>query len=437
MTLVPSMTLVDVKEEPPEEEEPPPPEHEKQIGPPPVVWRPPPEPPEKQIGPPVVSPPPIIVAKTTDGNGRHQSTGKKRKFVVKFSERIEQLLAYKAKYGHVNVRELEDSGLNEFCKSMRNARRGKGGSKLTVARLAALNALGFDWKLPPGVEGQLSGVDGGERGGDDITDEQIKKWSQQTEAQTRGGYLPGDLTQAHTLLPLGEDGANVGDHGSGGKGTIGYSLRLSATTMASHGEYLPSDQQTHSHSLLPLGEEGLERKRGKPKVDFEDRIEQLRIFKAHFGHLNVREKLDKRLYEFCRRTRRGRRGKGSAKITEERIAALDAIGFDWKLTKETALSCSDDVGNIDSNQKLSNEESLMEIEQQQEVGGEIRVDNNSSSADTRLLLTHALRQLANMSSENDRRHSVMQHQLVTLTENITQIAASLPSTEPAPPTSLT
>lgn len=199
-----------------------------------------------------VSPPPMIVAKTTDGNGR-QSTGKKRK-LVKFSERIEQLLAYKAQHGHVNVRELEDSGLNEFCKSMRTARRGKGGSKLTVARLAALNALGFDWKLPPGVEGRLSGVDGGERGGDNIKDEQIKKWRQQTEAQTRGGCLPGDLTQAHTLLPLGEDGANVGDHGSGGKGTIGYSLRLSATTMASHGEYLPSDQQTHSHSLLPLGE---------------------------------------------------------------------------------------------------------------------------------------------------------------------------------------
>jgi hypothetical protein len=425
MTLVPSMTLVYVKEEEPPEEEEPPPE------------------PEKQIVPPVVSPPRLIVAKITDGNGRHQSTGKKRK-LVKFSERIEQLLAYKAIHGHVNVRELEDSGLNEFCKSMRTARRGKGGSKLTVARLAALNALGFDWKLPPGVEGRLSGVDGGERGGDDITDEQIKKWSQQTEAQTRGGCLPGDLTQAHTLLPLGEDGANVGDHGSGGKCTIGYSLRLCAT-MASHGEYLPSDQQTHSHSLLPLGELGLggvgeatnNRKRGKPKVDFEDRIEQLRIFKAHFGHLNVREKLDKKLYEFCRRTRRGRRGKGSAKITKERIAALDAIGFDWKLTKETALSCSDDVGNIDSNQKLSNEESLMEIEQQQEVGGEIRVDNNSSSADTRLLLTHALRQLANMSSENDRRHSVMQHQLATLTETITQIAASLPSTETAPPTSLT
>jgi len=425
MTLVPSMTLVYVKEEEPPEEEEPPPE------------------PEKQIEPPVVSPPRLIVAKTTDGNGR-QSTCKKRKLVIKFSERIEHLLAYKASHGHVNVRELEDSGLNEFCKSMRNARRGKGGSKLTVARLAALNALGFDWKLPPGVEGRLSGVDGGERGGDDITDEQIKKWSQQTEAQTRGGCLPGDLTQAHTLLPLGEDGANVGDHDSGEKGTIGYSLSLCAT-MASHGEYLPSDQQTHSHSLLPLGEEGLGgvgsmnegRKRGKPKVDFEDRIEQLRIFKAHFGHLNVREKLDKKLYEFCRRTRRGRRGKGSAKITEERIAALDAIGFDWKLTKETALSCSDDVGNIDSNQKLSNEESLMEIEQQQEVGGEIRVDNNSSSADTRLLLTHALRQLANMNSENDRRHSVMQHQLVTLTENIIQIAASLPSTEPAPPTSLT
>lgn len=115
---------------------------------------------------------------------------------------------------------------------------------------------------------------------------------------------------------------------------------------------MPSDQQTYSHSLLlpggtdpgDGGEEGTtndERKRGKPKVDFEDRIEQLKIFKAHFGHINVREKVDKSLYEYGRNMRRGRRGKGSAKITEERIAALDAIGFDWKLPKNTGLSSDD------------------------------------------------------------------------------------------------
>jgi hypothetical protein len=122
--------------------------------------------------------------------------------------------------------------------------------------------------------------------------------------------------------------------------------------------------------------------------------------------------------------RRGRRGKGTAKITEERIAALDAIGFDWRL--KTALSSSEDV-NSQQHQQLSNEESLMEIEQQQDVTG-------NKPADTRLLLTHALRQLANMSAENDRRHGVMQQQLATLTENITRIAATLPSTEPVPPT---
>jgi hypothetical protein len=79
-------------------------------------------------------------------------------------------------------------------------------------------------------------------------------------------------------------------------------------------------------------------------------------------------------------------------------------------------------------QQLSNEESLMEIEQQQDV-----TTVNNSPANTRLLLTHALRQLANISAENDRRHGVMQQQLATLTENITRIVATLPSTEPVPP----
>jgi hypothetical protein len=158
---------------------------------------------------------PSIITKTTgttDNNGR-QSSGKKREY-IKFSDRIEHLMAYKAQHGHVNVREKEDSGLYEFCKNMRKARRGnKGGAKITMARLTALDALGFDWKLPPGVVvGQINGGTNAEQGGGLTEEEQIKKWIQLAED------LPGaDLTQTtHTLLPLGEDGTNGGGHVSGG-----------------------------------------------------------------------------------------------------------------------------------------------------------------------------------------------------------------------------
>ena len=172
-----------------------------------------------------------MIIKTTgaaDNNGRQSfTTGKKREY-IKFSDRIEHLRAYKAQHGHVNVREKEDSGLYEFCKNMRKARRGnKGRAKMTLARLTALDALGFDWKLPPGgVVGQIvSGGTNAEQGGGTLTEEeQSKKWNQLTsDAQTRGGYLPGDdLTQTtHTLLPLVEDGTNGGDHVSGGGGGKG------------------------------------------------------------------------------------------------------------------------------------------------------------------------------------------------------------------------
>jgi hypothetical protein len=92
------------------------------------------------------------------------------------------------------------------------------------------------------------------------------------------------------------------------------------------------------------------------------RVDELRAYKEKHGHLKVDQKKDKSLYSFCYTTCLARRaiitGKGKKdyrrKLTDDRIAALDAIGFDWKL-EAGALSS---VASKDDKQKYNTESSV-------------------------------------------------------------------------------
>ena len=73
--------------------------------------------------------------------------------------------------------------------------------------------------------------------------------------------------------------------------------------------------------------------RGKYKT-FDDRMEDLKRFKETHGHANVTTREDIPVSKFCTTTRNARNipGKGT-KLTDKRIAAFDALGFNW-MTKE-------------------------------------------------------------------------------------------------------
>ena len=67
---------------------------------------------------------------------------------------------------------------------------------------------------------------------------------------------------------------------------------------------------------------------------FEQRIEDLRAYKEKHGHVNVKEREDKSLYTFCKHTRYARNNPGKSgvvAITDDRIAGLDELGFDWSV----------------------------------------------------------------------------------------------------------
>jgi len=168
-----------------------------------------------------------------------------------FNDRVKDLKAYKEKYGHVNVSRKTDKSLFNWCTKIRSSRNkpGEGKLKLTADRIAALDAIGFDWRS-------------------------------ETSSRTR----------------------------------------------------------EKSISLI-------------------DRVEALRQYKEKHGHLNVTFKANKSLNNWCYNIRnaRSKLGEGTMKLTQERIEALDAIGFDWRLSKSVLRPFDSLGGDADKSSDKSEE----------------------------------------------------------------------------------
>ena len=63
---------------------------------------------------------------------------------------------------------------------------------------------------------------------------------------------------------------------------------------------------------------------------FDERIEDLHQYKRTHGHLNVKRNEDSSLYQFCadvRHSLKQAEKDGKRKLTEERIARLEDLGF--------------------------------------------------------------------------------------------------------------
>jgi hypothetical protein len=65
---------------------------------------------------------------------------------------------------------------------------------------------------------------------------------------------------------------------------------------------------------------------------FDEWIHYLHEFKKTHGHVNVNRHEDSSLYQFCADVRHSLKQfekDGTRKLTEERMARLDALGFEW------------------------------------------------------------------------------------------------------------
>ena len=210
----------------------------------------------------------------------------------KFFARVDKLKAYNEKHGHVNMRRKEDRSLYDFCYTMRQARRaiilrkGITRRKLTNNRIAALDAIGFDWKSGSGATSTVNDAE------DKLSPSSFSSTSKLNDVQP---------------VQQSRDGKSI--------------IRQ-----------MDNSQGDECH-------EPSESKVEKSKqMGFFIKVDELKIYKQKHGHLTVRRKEDRSLYEFCCRLRRSRRaiiaGKSKKKdyrLDGDRIAALNAIGFEWEL----------------------------------------------------------------------------------------------------------
>ena len=80
--------------------------------------------------------------------------------------------------------------------------------------------------------------------------------------------------------------------------------------------------------------ESAPKKKKRILKSFEQRIADLREYKEMNGHVNVKYKDDKSLYDFCYNIRKVRKNPEKSTdrklaLTDDRIASLDALGFEW------------------------------------------------------------------------------------------------------------
>ena len=112
----------------------------------------------------------------------------------------------------------------------------------------------------------------------------------------------------------------------------------------------PSTKQLHSSNSNLVGsgsgnvspaaarEKNTPTKQNRTNKTFEQRIEDLRAYKEKHGHVKIRQREDKSLYNFCKHARQARSNpeKSNMVLNDDRIASLDALGFDWSAIERAA-----------------------------------------------------------------------------------------------------
>ena len=89
--------------------------------------------------------------------------------------------------------------------------------------------------------------------------------------------------------------------------------------------------------------------RGKYKT-FDDKMEDLKRFKETHGHANVSIPEDRSLAQFCVKARHARKNRGKSKskqLTNEQIAAFDALDFDWTTQEYVTRSFDERINDLE------------------------------------------------------------------------------------------
>ena len=199
------------------------------------------------------------------------------------------------------MKKSEDKSLYEFCNNIRYAHNHPDKSSVVVneERVASLNALGFDWIAK---QSKRASVVSFEQRVEDLRDFKLK--------------------HGHLNLNKNEDPSL-------------YGFCINVRNARNTGK--PGLTEERIASLDAIGFEWAAKE--NKRTSFEQRLEDLNAYKLKHGQLNVRKEEDPSLYNFCNsiRTSRNNTGKpGMKKLTEDRIASLDTLRFDWDPRKKSS-----------------------------------------------------------------------------------------------------
>ena len=119
--------------------------------------------------------------------------------------------------------------------------------------------------------------------------------------------------------------------------------RKALVEIEEHARQRKKEQEEKARQRKEKQEEQAPKARGKNKT-FDDRMEDMKRFKETHGHANVSIPEDRSLAPFCTQARHARKNPGKSKakqLTDENIARLDALGFNW-MSKEYVTGSFDE-----------------------------------------------------------------------------------------------
>ena len=234
---------------------------------------------------------PAAVRKVGSGKGKRKR--RDGQTYRNFFERIEDLQAFKKQHGHLDITCNHDKSLSQFCSIVRHARKHagkKGIMRISAERVAALDAIGFPWGK-----------------------------AYNSEDSTNTNVVFGNA------LPLMEQPQS----------TSNALVQVPLGVAALPAQFVHPMIQGQENILVAPSSNGnaTSPKRGMYR-GFQERMSDLKAFKKQYGHMNVSSSQDKSLAQFCSIIRHARKHagrKGVMRLSAERIAALDGIGFMWKI----------------------------------------------------------------------------------------------------------
>jgi hypothetical protein len=129
-----------------------------------------------------------------------------------------------------------------------------------------------------------------------------------------------------------------------------------------HDRQRKKEQEEHARQRKKEQEEQAPKTRGKYKT-FYDKMEDLKRFKETHGHANVFKPEDKSLAQFCAQVRYAHKNPGKGlKLTDERIAAFDAMCFNWTSQEYVTRSFDERIDDLEKYKQTHGHLSLKRLE---------------------------------------------------------------------------